>query len=1145
MKIMTTFMRRHLPIVPIVLIVASACLTVTAGEPPRGIGLSPSAEGYRLTFSGQTFQLSPITEAGETFDRLTVPEYGTSSEAGLPQLPQVSFNLIIPDAQSVPVISIDKCTTRDFPLEKRLYPVQQPWPKSRPLAERPFSINAGYYASEGVDAPWISVSEPFEIGGIPGVTVTIRPFRYHPKSGLLQAIETMSAAISLPARAKMSQLQPASAFSAFAGRHFVNSNELTTAAQLLKAPDNYLIISSPALQSSCARFVTYRQRLGFNVALFSTSETGTTTTAIKSFIQARYDNTSTRPAYILLVGDVTDIPAWATTTPDNPWTDLYYATLAGSDYFPDAGIGRFSATSAAQLVNMINKTIYMDSLVDNIAKNATFLASTDNYSITEGTHNYVISNDMSTAGYTSQRRYSYTYSATTQQVLNDLAAGMIFCVYSGHGSETSWADGPPVSQSQVRALGNAIFPFVYSFSCLTGSYSSTPECFGESWVRIAAGASSYWGSSVTSYWTEDDILERAVFDAIFQDGITLNGPSFYEGKMALYNQYGNTSTIQRYFEMYNLMGDPALALYNNWTPGVALQYRSSAITETTGNNDGIINPGERISLLSSLVNRGTVDATGVAATISTADSYVTVVDNASQFGAVAARGGSTGAADPFVLQIAANCPTPRTVALRLTITDGTGATVTSDFSLSILTSSQISGHVYVRGTTTPIPNAVVSWTGPGTGSVLVDASGAYSFTATNGTYSVAASAPNYFPSLPQSVTTPPGVADLEFQLGRPHITTTPSSITESIQAGTTLDRTLQVNNTGTDGLTYAIAIRSAQKKAVPAESLYSADHFVTLEKGTPDTRLGLPAGKGHGGPDVYGYRWMDSDEPGGPVYQWDDISSTGQMLSLNGDDVATTVALSFAFPFYGADYTSLSVCSNGFITFGASSTTYSNQPFPSTSAPNALIAAFWDDLRAANNVYFRDYTDRAVIQFQNVSPYSGAGTYTFQVVITAQGKITLFYRTMTGTLTSASIGIENAGGTDGLGVAYNTAYLHDNMAVCFQAAPDWISVTPETGNVPAGQSRSIQVHFSSQNLVPGTYACSLFVEHNDPVTSTPLSIPVSLAVTTQPVLRLMSVTTGISSVAADRAGQQILENSIVGSPAAGRAAGSRFRLHLK
>ena len=67
--------------------------------------------------------------------------------------------------------------------------------------------------------------------------------------------------------------------------------------------------------------------------------------------------------------------------------------------------------------------------------------------------------------------YTLTYGATTQQLIDALNANQRFAIYSGHGAETYWADGPQLTQSQVRSLTNTVmYPFVYSFACITGSY---------------------------------------------------------------------------------------------------------------------------------------------------------------------------------------------------------------------------------------------------------------------------------------------------------------------------------------------------------------------------------------------------------------------------------------------------------------------------------------------------------------------------------------------------------------------------------------------------------------------------------------------------------------------------------------------------
>ena len=49
---------------------------------------------------------------------------------------------------------------------------------------------------------------------------------------------------------------------------------------------------------------------------------------------------------------------------------------------------------------------------------------------------------------------------------------------------------------------------------------------------------------------------------------------------------------------------------------------------------------------------------------------------------------------------------------------------------------------------------------------------------------------------------------------------------------------------------------------------------------------GYPIVLGAGGPDEFGYVWIDSDESGGPAFNWIDISATGSSIPTGplGDD---------------------------------------------------------------------------------------------------------------------------------------------------------------------------------------------------------------------------------------------------------------------
>jgi Peptidase family C25/Propeptide_C25/Secretion system C-terminal sorting domain len=527
-------------------------INLTFASVPKGITLHKTSDGYTISFNLPSYQVKVIEANGENFYNIEVPDFGVVNETGLPALPQLSFNMFIPYNDDHPSLDVIRVNSEIKELKQKIYPFQQPWEKNNNFSDRPFTIDRNYYNSTGKTYPAVDISEPFIINGVKGIIVTIHPFNYNPIENKLTVINSGEFKLNLN-----NSVSPVSGksrtFNNFFKDIFANY-EYTTE----RAGGNYLIITAPSYEADIAPFAAYKSAAGFTVDVFNTGATGTTNTAIKAFIQQRYDNAATRPDFILLVGDVANIPAWTGSGADNPTTDLNYVQLEGSDYFADAFIGRFSVANTTQLGNAISKSTFMESYVGTLDQKNVFMASSDNYTISEGTHNYVINTYFDPAGYTNLKLYSHTYGATTTQLINALNDNQVFAIYSGHGSETSWADGPPLSQSQVNALTNTWYPYVYSFACLTGSFENG-ECFGETWLRTAHGAASFYGSSVTSYWDEDDILERNVIKAMFEDDLTRVTPMFVQGMIYLVDHYGGiNSTTLRYMEMYNLMGDPSL-----------------------------------------------------------------------------------------------------------------------------------------------------------------------------------------------------------------------------------------------------------------------------------------------------------------------------------------------------------------------------------------------------------------------------------------------------------------------------------------------------------------------------------------------------------------------------------------------------------
>ena len=196
-----------------------------------------------------------------------------------------------------------------------------------------------------------------------------------------------------------------------------------------------------------------------------------------------------------------------------------------------------------------------------------------------------------------------------------------------------------------------------------------------------------------------------------------------------------------------------------------------------------------------------------------------------------------------------------------------------------------------------------------------------------------------------------------------------------------------------------------------------------------------------GGPDGFGYTFIDSDEPGGPAFEWIDITTTGTPVDLPDDGFAT-VALSFSFPFYDTIYTEIDIQSNGTITFHHQYFGLSNEALPTDnySGPWDLIAFYWSDQNPASSiaggVFFQDFGTYAVVEFYQVPEYGGNTTNTYEVILYANGDIRINFLEVTD-YSDETIGIQDASafpsGDWFLQYTYNgdPVIPHDSLSIYF------------------------------------------------------------------------------------------------------------------
>lgn len=524
-----------------------------------------------------------IEAKGRAYSRLYGDGYGVAAQIGLPALPVLRRDVEVPFGAAV-TLELVEAEYTDYTLAElglnTLYPLQPPVPKTGQA--QPFQINSEFYTRGGryPNSP-LGLGQLYVVRGHRVQTVEVWPVAYDPAAGTVRLYRSVTFRLRLSGSdmaltQALAARYASPAFEARLSGQILNYNQGRPAVAF--APDTavgYLIITADAYYDAMLPFVNLRESRGFDVTMTRCSEIAggcASTAPIKTYIQAAYDTWPVPPSYVLLVGDTNTVATYIGQDA-NTSTDLYYGTMDGSsDWHPDIGRGRFPVRSPEQTTYMVDKYLAYAGLTgqEPWVKKASFPATCDLYTIAEGTHNYVINTYTAPKGYTGHfpndpqpggdRLYCITYNATRTDLISAFNNGRWAIIYSGHGSHSGWEMS--FSSTDVQNLTSyGVFPFVASHACVSGDFGQT-EVFGETWVlQQNKGALAYWGSSDNSFWDEDDVLERAMFDSLFAEpeaqsdvaAMTDNGLAAVEAAYP--------SSARYYRETYNVLGDPAVKIF--------------------------------------------------------------------------------------------------------------------------------------------------------------------------------------------------------------------------------------------------------------------------------------------------------------------------------------------------------------------------------------------------------------------------------------------------------------------------------------------------------------------------------------------------------------------------------------------------------
>lgn len=330
----------------------------------------------------------------------------------------------------------------------------------------------------------------------------------------------------------------------------------------------------------------------------------------------------------------------------------------------------------------------------------------------------------------------------------------------------------------------------------------------------------------------------------------------------------------------------------------------------------------------------------------------------------------------------------------------------------------------------------------------------------------------------------------------PVVTADQDSVIANLSVGpNSTTKNLLIGNSGGSNLNWSLTELNAVFSPVKKANIFTEEQMREIEnlpKGAADVYKGEEVTDNAGGPDTYGYIWDDSNEPGGPVYNWVDITGTGTAIATwtNGtpDDGSVVVPISTSIPFYGTNYSQLKICTNGWVSFDVASTNtaYSNSTVPSVAEPNNDLLIFWDDLNVTSGaVYYYDdvANSRFIVEYKDIPHYSSGGPYTFEVIINYDGTIIYQYQNITTPDNSCTVGFENAAGNDGLQMAFNATYVQNNLAIRIKKGGlDWLTENPLNGTISPAGNQNVDLVFNSTGLSVGTYTGKVRITSNDPST---------------------------------------------------------------
>jgi len=560
----------------------------------QGIELSLENNKLKITgsFDFEEFLTKEIN--GIEYLKLEISGLGITGKPGEPELPTFTELINLPETGNYVLKKIDFDFDEIF-LDHKIIPFG--WEDNAP-------INFEFYDNnDWFPKKIVNISKPNIMRGTRFSQISIAAVQYNPALNKIRILKNIKAEseIDLSKNENPVSNNRNSNIKPFSNILIEKSTRSETPSNI---NGNYLFITPDNCVSYLQPLLRHKEKLGYKTTLVTLTETGSSNTSIKNYIQNAYDYWEYPPENVILIGDVDGtiiLPSYYVEGYWTPWdvTDHPYTLLEGDDYFPDIMLGRIPVRSLTQLATVVNKIIsyesepYPGDWIKHSLMCGVVVTSWYYYSARETV--MAVRDKLLNFGYTYVDTLISPYQVGQSQLEYKINQGHTFVNYRGFGDFHYWwgEPNPMFDLNNINNLTNGyMLPMVTSIVCGGGNFASTdyPSAFGETWLiagspSVPKGAIGFIGpSELNTKVPFNNAMDMGIYQGITQENLFKCGEMLLRGKMELYQNFPHchewgdaTNSDQFYFYVYNLLGDPGLSIWTDTPKEVSMNFTDEMI----------------------------------------------------------------------------------------------------------------------------------------------------------------------------------------------------------------------------------------------------------------------------------------------------------------------------------------------------------------------------------------------------------------------------------------------------------------------------------------------------------------------------------------------------------------------------------------